>query len=47
MIADVCITAARSYSGGWASPGPGRGVVALINARRNKVEMNDLISMER
>ena len=47
MIADRCITAATSYAGGWASPGVGRGVVALVNARSNGVESDDRVSTER
>ena len=35
MIAERCITAGASYAGGWASPGVGRGIVAVVNARSN------------
>ena len=47
MIADKCITAASSYAGGWASPGVGRGVIAVVNARSNGVESDDRVSTER
>lgn len=37
MIADACITAMRSYAGGWASPGVGRGTVAVVNPKSNGI----------
>ena len=47
MIADRCITAASSYAGGWASPGVGRGVVAVVNARSNVGWHDGRVSTER
>ena len=35
MIADDCITARKNYAGGMASPGVGRGIVAVMNSRRS------------
>ena len=47
MIADRCITAATSYAGGWASPGVGRGVVAVVNARSEGIWSDGRVSTER
>ena len=35
LIAKECITEVKGFVGGWASPGPGRGVVAVGNVGRS------------
>ena len=37
MIADRCITRVRGYSGGWASAGTGRGIVAVMNSKSRRI----------
>ena len=35
LITDKCVTEAEDFMGGWASAGPGRGVVAVSNVNKN------------
>ena len=46
-IAEKCITVGRGYSGGWGSPGNGRGIVAVINAKSNTGRGEGGVSTER
>ena len=46
MIADKCITRVRSYSGGWASAGTGRGIVAVMNSMSRR-SPGESVSTER
>ena len=46
-VADKCITAERSYAGGWGSPGIGRGIVAVVNAENMAGRGDGRLSTER